>query len=86
MPRPASPLHFTPTSASWLNMVERFFRDLTEDAIRDESFTGVAELIAAINGYLAERNLTPKRYIWRAEGAEILKKIEKARAAMPRSV
>jgi len=76
-------IHFTPTSSSWMNLIERFFRDLTEDAIRDESFTGVAELIAAINGYLAERNLAPKRYIWKAEGAEILKKIEKARAAMP---
>lgn len=75
-------IHFTPTSSSWMNLIERFFRDLTQDAIRDESFTGVAELIAAINGYLAERNLTPKRYIWKAEGAEILRKIEKARAAM----
>ena len=75
-------LHFTPTSSSWMNLVERFFRDLTEDAIRDESFDGVAQLVAAINGYLAERNLAPKRYIWKAEGAEILRKIEKARAAM----
>jgi len=66
-----------------MNLVERFFRDLTEDAIRDESFTSVAELIAAINAYLADRNLAPERYIWKAEGAEILKKIEKARAAMP---
>ena len=76
-------IHFTPTSSSWMNLIERFFRDLTEDAIRDESFTGVPALTAAINGYLAERNLTPKRYIWKAEGAEILKKIERARAAMP---
>jgi len=76
-------LHFTPTSSSWMNLVERFFRDLTEDAIRDESFTGVAELIAAINGYLADRNLAPKRYIWKAEGSAILKKIERARAAAP---
>jgi transposase len=76
-------LHFTPTSSSWMNLVERFFRDLTEDAIRDESFASVAELIAAINAYLADRNLVPKRYTWKAEGAEILKKIEKARAALP---
>jgi hypothetical protein len=53
-------LHFTPTSSSWMNLVERFFRDLTQDAIRDESFANVAELIAAINTYLAERNLAPK--------------------------
>jgi hypothetical protein len=76
-------LHFTPTAGSWLNLVERFFRDLTEDAIRDESFASVAELIAAINAYLADRNLAPKRYIWKAEGAAILKKIETARAALP---
>jgi transposase len=76
-------LHFTPTSSSWMNLVERFFRDLTQDAIRDESFASAAELIAAINFYLAERNLAPKRYIWKAKGAEILKKIAKARAAMP---
>jgi transposase len=75
-------LHFTPTSSSWMNLVERFFRDLTEDAIRNESFTGVADLISAINDYLADRNLAPKRYVWKAEGAEILRKIEKARAAM----
>ena len=75
-------LHFTPTSSSWMNLVERFFRDLTQDAIRDESFASVAELTAAIGSYLAERNLAPKRYVWKAQGAEILKKIEKARAAM----
>jgi transposase len=75
-------IHFTPTSSSWMNLVERFFRDLTEDVIRDESFGGVPNLIAAIDLYLAERNLAPKRYIWKAKGAEILRKIESARAAM----
>jgi transposase len=74
--------HFTPTSSSWMNLVERFFRDLTEDAIREESFAGVSELISAINAYLAERNLVPKRYVWKAQGAEILEKIGRARAAM----
>lgn len=68
-----------------MNLVERFFRDLTEDAIRDESFASVNELAAAITEYLAERNLVPKRYIWKAEGAEILKKIESARSAMATS-
>ena len=76
-------LHFTPTSSSWMNLVERFFRDLTQDAIRDESFANVAELIAAITAYLADRNLAPKRYVWKAEGAAILSKIEKTRAAIP---
>lgn len=74
--------HFTPTSSSWMNLVERFFRDLTEDAIRQQSFASVNELIAAIDEYLAERNLVPKRYVWKAKGADILKKIERARAAI----
>ena len=75
-------IHFTPTSSSWMNLVERFFRDLTEDVIRDGSFGSVANLIGAIDIYLAERNLAPKRYIWKAKGAEILQKIERARAVM----
>jgi transposase len=74
--------HFTPTSSSWMNLVERFFRDLTEDAIREESFGSVNDLITSIDEYLAERNLVPKKYVWKAEGADILKKIERARAAM----
>ena len=60
--------HFTPTSSSWMNLVERFFRDLTVDVVRDGSFTSVAELADAINGYLAERNLDPRRYVWRKSG------------------
>src|SRR5580692_5128206 len=58
-------LHFTPTSASWLNLVERFFRDLTQDVVREGSFGSVDELVAAMETYLAERNLAPKRYVWR---------------------
>lgn len=71
--------HFVPTSSSWMNLVERFFRDLTEDVIRDGSFASVKELVAAIEAYLAERDLTPKRYVWKAEGAKILEKIARAR-------
>ena len=77
-------LHFTPTSSSWLNLVERFFRDLTVDVVRDGSFQSVRELTRAIETYLAERNLTPKPYRWRADGASILKKISAARAALNR--
>lgn len=72
-------LHFTPTSSSWMNMVERFFRDLTEDVVRNGSFESVKELTAAIMDYLRERNLNPKPYQWRAKGAEILAKIQRAR-------
>jgi transposase len=72
-------LHFTPTSSSWMNMVERFFRDLTEDVVRNGSFESVQELTTAIMDYLRERNLNPKPYQWRASGAEILAKIQRAR-------
>jgi transposase len=75
-------MHFVPTSSSWLNLVERFFRDLSEDAVREGSFSSVRELVQAIESYLAERNLNPKPYRWKAKGEEILAKIQRAREAM----
>jgi len=74
--------HFTPTSSSWMNLVERFFADLTEDVIRTGSFASVGELVSDINGYLAQRNANPRPYKWKAEGAAILEKIKRARAAL----
>jgi transposase len=79
-------LHFTPTGSSWLNLIERFFADLTQDAIRGGSFTSVRQLIAAIEEYLTLRNLEPKRYLWKAKGEEILAKIHRARQAMAAAV
>ena len=78
-------VHFTPTSSSWLNLVERFFGELTANVVREGSFTSVRELERDIEQYLAERNLNPKPYRWRAEGEEILRKIQRARAAMQHS-
>ena len=75
-------LHFTPTSTSWLNLVERFFADLTQDVIREGSFDSVRRLVADIEGYLADRNLTPKPYKWKATGEAILRKIQHARASL----
>ena len=75
-------MHFTPTGSSWMNLVERFFADLTQDCIRDGSFRAVRELIDAIEDYLSARNEQPKKYTWRAKGEEILRKIQKARAAL----
>ena len=80
--RPRFHMHFTPTSSSWLNLVERFFADLTGDVIRAGSFVSVNELVRDINTYLAARNADPKPYVWRAEGAEILAKIKRARDTM----
>lgn len=78
--RPRFHMHFIPTGSSWMDMVERFFGDLTADCVRDGSFASVKELVASIEAYLAQRNLAPQPYRWRAEGAEILRKIQRARA------
>ena len=75
-------IHFTPTSASWLNMVERFFRDITDKRIRRGVFTSVAELEAAINDYIAVHNTRPKPFIWTAEASDILAKVTRARAVL----
>jgi transposase len=76
--------HFTPTSSSWLNLVERFFRDLSQDVISVGSFGSVPELKRAIFNYLVERNEAPKRYVWKADGAKILAKIKRAREVLAR--
>jgi transposase len=76
-------VHFTPTSASWANMVERFFRDLTEQRIRRGVFHSVPDLIEAIEDYLSHHNRQPKPFIWTAKAADILEKVKRARAAMP---
>jgi len=66
-------IHFTPTSNSWMNLVERFFAYLTNNAVHDGSFTSVHQLARNIETYLAERNLNPKRYQWKAKGEEVLR-------------
>jgi transposase len=71
-------MHFTPTSASWLNMVERFFRDLTTERLRRGVFTSVSELITAIDDYIAHHNADPKPFIWTASAHDILQKVIRA--------
>jgi transposase len=75
-------IHFTPTSSSWLNMVERFFRDITDKRIRRGIFTSVPELETAINEYIALHNANPKPFIWTAKATDILAKVTRARAAL----
>jgi len=72
-------LHFTPTSSSWLNMVERFFRDLTGKRLRRGVFKSVKELIEAIDQYLAQQNAHPKAFIWTAKASDILQKVTRIR-------
>ena len=71
-------MHFTPTSASWLNMVERFFRDITDKRLRRGVLTSVAELTAAIDEYVAHHNTNPKPFIWTKTARDILQKVIRA--------
>jgi transposase len=75
-------LHFVPTSCSWLNLIERWFRELTDKAIRRGVFHSVPDLIAAIERYLAAHNHDPKPFVWTAEVDAIVEKVTRARAAL----
>jgi len=74
--------HFTPTSASWLNMIERFFRDLSEKALKRGSFYNVNDLTGAIGEYINAHNDHPKPFIWTASAKDILAKVKRARRVM----
>jgi transposase len=80
--KPRFHLHFTPTSASWVNLVERFFRDITEERIRRGVFHSVEELKQAIMQYLEHRNANPKPYHWTATPGAILEKVAKAKSML----
>lgn len=75
-------LHFTPTSSSWLNIIERLFRDLTEKQIRRGTFKSVKELEAKIWEYINEHNANPRSFHWTAKADEILAKVERARKVL----
>ncbi len=74
--------HFIPTSSSWLNLVERWFRELTEKAVRREAFFSVPDLVEAIEAFLGAWNENPRPFVWTAQLEDILKKIERARAKL----
>ena len=74
-------VHLTPTSSSWLNLVERFFGEITAH-LRNQSFANLKELTNTIVDYLAATNDAPKRFVWHKSGEEILAKINRARAAL----
>ena len=75
-------VYFTPTSSSWLNMVERFFRDLTQNQLRRGIFRDVEELIMAIGHYIDKHNDNPKPFVWTAKASDILQKVQRARTAL----
>ncbi len=75
-------LHFTPTSSSWVNLVERWFRNLTEQRLRRGSFRNVRELIQAINDYIGNHNQNPRVFVWSASVERILTKVAKCKEAL----
>ena len=78
-------LHFIPTSSSWLNLIERWFRDLTDKRIRRGIFRSVQELVAAIVEYIEAHNENPETFQWTAKADQILEKIERARNTLDKS-
>ena len=74
--------HFTPTSASWLNMVERFFAEISRKRFRRGVFKSVSELEHAIMDYLENHNADPKPFIWTKSAREILEKVARAKHAL----
>ena len=75
-------LHFTPTSSSWLNLVERWFRELTEKALRRGIFPSLPDLVGAIDDYLAVHNSDPRPFIWTASVEAILEKVGRCKAVL----
>jgi transposase len=75
-------MHFIPTSSSWLNLVERWFREITDKRIRRGVFKSVEQLIAAIQVYIENHNSDPKPFVWAAKAEVILEKVGRARAVL----
>jgi transposase len=75
-------LHFIPTSSSWLNMVERWFREITDKRLRRGTFANVRSLIKAINDYIHNHNQNPQAFVWTATPEAIMKKITKCKEAL----
>jgi transposase len=75
-------LHFIPTSSSWLNLVERWFREITDKAIRRGVFHSVPDLVGAIEAYLNANNADPEPFVWTASADAILEKVRRGRVAL----
>jgi transposase len=75
-------LHFTPTSSSWLNVIERWFRNITQNRLRNGVFRSVPELQRAIRDYIDHHNANPKAFVWTKKAEDILEKVARARKAL----
>jgi transposase len=75
-------MHFTPTASSWLNLIERWFREITDKRIRRGVFHSVKQLVVAIDAFIEEHNQNPRSYTWTAKAETILEKVRRARAVL----
>lgn len=75
-------MHFIPTSSSWLNLVERWFREITDKRIRRGAFKSVEQLTAAITEYIAQHNENPRSFTWTAKVEHMLEKVARARSTL----
>jgi len=75
-------LHYTPTSSSWVNLVERWFKELTDKRLRPGIFTSVAELTEAITTWAAHWNTDPKPFIWKATTQDVIAKVQRGRTTL----
>ena len=75
-------MHFIPTSSSWLNVIERWFREITDKRIRRGTFKNVGQLIAAIQEFIEQHNSSPEPFVWTAKADDILAKVARARATL----
>lgn len=79
-------MHFTPTSSSWLNLIERWFREITDKRIRRGIFHSVEALIKAIDDYLRHHNTEPKALVWTKKASDILEKVQRARESLDKAL
>ena len=75
-------IHFIPTSSSWLNLIERWFREITDKRIRRGTFHSVKQLIEAIEDFIDHHNASPQSFTWTAQVDDILAKVRRARAVL----
>jgi hypothetical protein len=78
-------VHFIPTSSSWLNLIERWFREITDKRIRRGTFRNVEQLIAAIEAFIQEHNDSPQAFTWTAKADDILAKVRRAREVLDKT-
>ena len=78
-------MHFIPTSSSWLNLIERWFREITDKRLRRGTFRSVEQLIEAIMAFIKEHNDNPQSFVWTAKAEDILAKVRRAREVLDKT-